>query len=661
MKNLVSKLKEKGKSWLSKTALITGGIGLIFSSYLKDINAKEYFSFNPKETQSSSLIFESKKGKNPNNPEADSLNGPTPFPVISNMFSQPNITMQIGLDTLEWYGSGDVNLDNKIDSLDLEEMNNGTTNNMADVDGDGIPSTQSDKSVLSEYLNGIREYLPGHWNELKTPEERIDWFQKMSFINDGLNGLPPGWVCADYINQMELDFYGCSNYLEGYQNGRWDSLTHIDSVAKFNLPLYWIGTTNTSGVGHAAAGILVGRRIDDDSVSFNPLDFYDWYFLGYNNDERVYPGNFNMSENNPVSVYKTGYYHNPIFNYNLFDLTGPFITWNLNNGVPTLANYIPFNGEYGVILENPNLIKVYLGELEDLVLNGGEILPDQTSLTPEIIESLGYNGVPDTTKENTVLPINLEYTDRDTTWLPDSTSFSFNRHFYGWIYSGGYTKWDTTSQNLSIENLIGPSVLVDVSELDSIEVDAGLIPPGQELTPEYLESIGFKAIPDTTKENTNLPMFLNYEDSDTTWSQDSTSKWFDRSFYGGVYSFGDTLQDTSIQNIKITNLPNSLEEIVSKLPKKYEISQNYPNPFNPSTIIRYEIPEMSTVSLIVYDILGNEVAVLADDEKDAGIYTVEFSTDKFQISSGVYFYRLAAKSKLSDKHFIKVGKMILLR
>ena len=102
-------------------------------------------------------------------------------------------------------------------------------------------------------------------------------------------------------------------------------------------------------------------------------------------------------------------------------------------------------------------------------------------------------------------------------------------------------------------------------------------------------------------------------------------------------------------------------EPVSDLLKNYELSQNYPNPFNPSTKIRYTIPAVTlrgtkgsvSVTLKVYDILGNEVATLVDEDKKPGIYEVEFSITN--LASGIYIYRLQA-SEFSD-----TKKMVLLR
>jgi hypothetical protein len=98
----------------------------------------------------------------------------------------------------------------------------------------------------------------------------------------------------------------------------------------------------------------------------------------------------------------------------------------------------------------------------------------------------------------------------------------------------------------------------------------------------------------------------------------------------------------------------------------FKVYQNYPNPFNPSTIIRYTIPfvekgNISSVKLIVYDIVGNKVASLVYENKSVGEYEAEFNTsnksDSRQVlSSGVYFYRLQIGNKFSESK-----KMILLK
>ena len=91
------------------------------------------------------------------------------------------------------------------------------------------------------------------------------------------------------------------------------------------------------------------------------------------------------------------------------------------------------------------------------------------------------------------------------------------------------------------------------------------------------------------------------------------------------------------------------------LPSEFALNQNFPNPFNPSTKISWQSPVSSWQTLKVYDILGNEVATLVDEYREAGRYEVEFQSavGNRQWASGIYFYRLTAGS------FTEVKKMIL--
>jgi hypothetical protein len=88
-------------------------------------------------------------------------------------------------------------------------------------------------------------------------------------------------------------------------------------------------------------------------------------------------------------------------------------------------------------------------------------------------------------------------------------------------------------------------------------------------------------------------------------------------------------------------------EIVINTPISYALSQNYPNPFNPSTKITYAVPEAAFVSIKIYDITGQEAAVLINEEKQPGIYELEFSAAG--LSSGVYFYKMTANNYSSVK------------
>ena len=94
---------------------------------------------------------------------------------------------------------------------------------------------------------------------------------------------------------------------------------------------------------------------------------------------------------------------------------------------------------------------------------------------------------------------------------------------------------------------------------------------------------------------------------------------------------------------------------MKKLPSEFSLSQNYPNPFNPSTIISYQLPVASHVSLKVYDMLGREISTLVDEFKQAGSYNSHYSILNSQLPSGIYFYRL------QSGNFVSTKKMILIK
>ncbi|HMN49448.1 MAG TPA: T9SS type A sorting domain-containing protein [Ignavibacteriaceae bacterium] len=110
-------------------------------------------------------------------------------------------------------------------------------------------------------------------------------------------------------------------------------------------------------------------------------------------------------------------------------------------------------------------------------------------------------------------------------------------------------------------------------------------------------------------------------------------------------------------NILLTDVKNE-----HQLPTEFALMQNYPNPFNPSTTIKYNIPSLGkglsaggglSVQLKVYDILGNEIATLVNEQQPAGVYEINFNSNK--LASGVYLYKLQAGG------FTETRKMILMR
>jgi len=99
--------------------------------------------------------------------------------------------------------------------------------------------------------------------------------------------------------------------------------------------------------------------------------------------------------------------------------------------------------------------------------------------------------------------------------------------------------------------------------------------------------------------------------------------------------------------------PAGVELISNELPTEFNLNQNYPNPFNPSTTISFSLPEVSFVSLKVFNTLGEEIEMLVSEELSSGSYKFDWNANN--LPSGIYFY------KLQSENFVETKKMILLK
>lgn len=120
----------------------------------------------------------------------------------------------------------------------------------------------------------------------------------------------------------------------------------------------------------------------------------------------------------------------------------------------------------------------------------------------------------------------------------------------------------------------------------------------------------------------------------------------------GIWALGYDGSRTELWDLLRQRIITGAGSRISSGPSGFALSQNYPNPFNPSTVINYEVPKSSNITLSVYDILGREVAVLVNGEKSPGSYSVRF--DGSSLPGGVYLYRLVSDNFSAVKKFILV-------
>ncbi len=128
----------------------------------------------------------------------------------------------------------------------------------------------------------------------------------------------------------------------------------------------------------------------------------------------------------------------------------------------------------------------------------------------------------------------------------------------------------------------------------------------------------------------------------------------------GIYSM-DVLNNFIIGSTRnegifrrpVSEMVTDVKNNQNNLPSGYTLQQNYPNPFNPTTTINYSVPKRSFVNIIVYNLIGDNVATLVNGLKDAGSYSVEFNADK--LADGLYFYEMQAGN------FTETKKLVLLK
>ena len=292
-----------------------------------------------------------------------------PLSQYFNPFSQPR-------ETLNYYGSGDVNNDGQINNNDLIAMQQGVQNDRADIDADGIPSTTMDQNILSNYLNSSIDYLPGQYNHpLQTKQEKDDWIRKLMLI-DTLDqhdyiGIEPGsipdwrqqrFISGNFASQLSLNFWGWEPNSINPETGqpmpadtlwsKYDSTT----IARFNLPMYLVEVyRNDNDWAHGMNAILTGD---------NPLEFNDWNFVEPQTDQTnvsepwidstgVLRWNWNLPPDSRVWIfapYSFGNGQAPYYNIDM--IRGPpIVLFNIDS----IGNTSLYWASDNLLLTNPNV------------------------------------------------------------------------------------------------------------------------------------------------------------------------------------------------------------------------------------------------------------------------------------------------------------------
>ncbi len=506
------------------------------------------------------------------------INKAISYTIGYDAFRVHNIHYVVGKNYLDYYGSGDVNNDGKIDSLDLSDWNIYPVSYRSDIDGNG-QTNSSDLAILKQYLSAEIEYLPGNWNKLKSKEERISWIEKMLPIELALRNNQEFTRHNDslfvHAEQGFINFNGISN-IGGYFSflNKHGAKYKLDSNANglFNLPVYSLYQPIGDESGFF---IFVEPKALQILVGDNPLEIDNWYKWDFRTNKSISFGVNGINENKSVYLGSSFYLQSPISpSESIFFRDLDIIKWVVKNAEqisiesfsPTFLRNSPRRAQLNIIAPNDTLIN---------------------ASNPDLL-SEDYGKI-----EAYSIP-----TEGEDFYFSDDSLFStgVGNDIVGEIY------------------LNKNSLIVDTTFLSQDKKHY-----------KVKKKIVIKLIEKNTLYNPIVPNGFAY---DHILKVDS------------VYQNIEVKPDSVIVRIKNQN----------EVQSEFTLFQNYPNPFNPSTTITYSIQKQSNVSLKIYDLLGNEVANLINEEKSPGTYKIKFNGNN--LTSGVYFYRLQSDSFSDTKKFI---------
>ena len=538
------------------------------------------------------------------------------------VFSQPNDT------NLIWYGSGDVDSNNVLNLNDYNAMDS-ISNDMSDIDGDGTPSTQNDKDILSQYLNNNLNFLPSNFVRSDSTQKR-DWLTKMLAI-DKTNAIPyqQGFTCGNFANRLHYQFHGGDpNEFKDSTNSTdiWDGFK-LNYVGRFNIPIYEGRLRGPPG--HSIDGIYIGQ---DDPTEYH-------YLLIEPQRDKIF-GKFTEDTyfgysflNNNITFYDTYYNYNDNETY-----SHAFISFYIDSvGNATMTYKKPW-----LVMHNPNKDS----RPPELVINS----PKQDSI---------YNN----------FNIFLDYYAKDSIFI-NSANFNLNNSRtdidcstpIGWCY----TYCDSIQGEILLNPREGENQLI-------FNVD-DIAKPNKNLTTKTIDFIIDTKPPETnfsiknneTYDSTKIDFDLSDPnlELDSCWYKINNSKEFYTSNSGTINSLdiqegennfisyvkdkaGNLTKDTI--NFIINQNGNNINK---NLTSKYSLEQNFPNPFNNSTSIKYTITKPGKVSLKVYDIKGKELETIINEYQTPNTYIKNLNTTNY--SSGIYFYRLTTPEKTKTKKMIKI-------
>ena len=491
---------------------------------------------------------------------------------------------------------------------------------------------------LDAKINPFRQpnqVKPLVWDTLSTREQRENLI-KQYFAEDKTDTITyilGKFESGNFAMQAHLNFYG-AEIVSGDTTFPYD----ITNLGEYNTPLY-TASISAPGFGHGITTIALGDNLKN---------FHSWGIFEPQTDSSAKIGDWNLPENCTFEVKQT-YFYNENGKNMWFRL--PFLTFNIVEGVPTLASYDTTR----LVLERnfaPENFKM--------------ISPANGAQFPSCKDSINFTWTKSKDRDPAdIVKYKLRVRNKDTgleTIFSDITDTTNVFHSTSWTkgnYEGFVESNDgkeaaySDTSNFSIRNTAPTtsSFTAPVNN-ETVNFDKG--------------KLKLKYTPSTDADMDPLTRILRFQRIDTPGldtlvttmqndSMDVDSRIFDPlaryRLEGKVTDGTDTVSFTSPLEFSTPTVTGVEKLLQGTVPEKYDLNQNYPNPFNPETKIRYSIEKPGMVSLKVYNMLGQEVETLVGEHQFRGTYEADFSASK--LPSGVYMYRLQSGD------FIETKKMVV--
>jgi len=313
----------------------------------------------------------------------------------------------------------------------------------------------------------------------------------------------------------------------------------------------------------------------------------------------------------------------------------------------TLNSIVPGNGRIAnnefTITSNTLLLDEFGNTVDESYLTVGMMITVRTKLNELNIEEAVRLKVkhPDEIKLNGIISNISAGSITIGNQIIDLQEFTFITHQNGKQINAEDLRegFIVNSQILSLPNQIGKAVSIKITRSPNIIKTTGTV---IEKSDEYivvaqpLFQIDISTVILNSEYRLTNYSSINIGDVVTVWADNSTAA-----------------NQLALQIRKENNTVTNIDGVANGLITDYTLSQNFPNPFNPSTTIRFTLPEKTFVSLKVFNILGEEIAVLVNNNLAEGVYNINF--DASHLPSGIYLYRIEVNN------FSQVNKMLLVK